>query len=108
MITERMNNMHRLCEMARIGTTKDDYEIVIFTNDGGKIPHLLEDVNSILVFVLIPLNTFIVAENAIFSMLNNEKSLLIFFYQMQRKKTKDIQIGCYFLGNGIVIIQMLK
>lgn len=31
--------MDRLCEMARIGTTKDDYEIVIFTNDGGKIPH---------------------------------------------------------------------
>ena len=31
--------LSKLEEMATIGRTSDNYEIVVFTNDPGKIPH---------------------------------------------------------------------
>lgn len=35
----QIEDEHTLLEMARVGITSDNYEIVVFTDDGGKIPH---------------------------------------------------------------------
>ena len=37
--TIKLLNEYKLEEMARIGYTEDGFEIFVYTNDGGNIPH---------------------------------------------------------------------